>query len=211
MISTHMGYGFVFAYFLTLLFEKVVFSANSVEIVGLSVAFVMCGFIGGLFPDFDRMEQLGFSHRKTLHYPIGYGLLALLVIAIGYFTSFTIWIIGLFCFFSSAWLHSAMDILDGFYLVADHGVFEHITRKWIKPLNWIPYASKQEWSAQALSTVAVIAISPFLPKLYLLSGWVIATLIYLVLWGVSTFYEFRITVPKRLEMEKRVLGTLDRD
>jgi len=78
-------------------------------------------------------------------------------------------------------------------------------------LNWIPYASRQEWSAQALSTVVVIAISPFLSTLYSLSGWIIATLVYLVLWGVSTFYEFRIAVPKRLEMEKRILGTLDHD
>jgi uncharacterized membrane protein len=124
-----MGYGFVFAYFLTLLFGKVVFSANSADIVGLSVAFVICGFLGGLLPDVDRMEQLGFSHRKTLHYPVGYGLLAVLMIVLGYFTSFRIWTIGLACFFSGAWLHSAMDILDGFYLVADHGVFEHVTRR----------------------------------------------------------------------------------
>jgi hypothetical protein len=130
------------------------------------------------------------------------------MILLGYFTSFTIEVVGLACFLSGAWLHSAMDILDGFYMVADHGVFEHIIQKWIKPFNWIPYTSRQEWSVQALSTVAVIAISPFLSAIYSLSGWVTASLVFLILWVVSTFYEFRITVPRRLEMEKRILGTL---
>ena len=98
MISTHMGYGFVFSYLLTLMFEKVIFPSGSFEIVTFSTILVLFGLLGGAVPDLDRLEQFGMSHRKTLHYPIGYGLLALALVASNHLFD-SIWVIGFSCFF----------------------------------------------------------------------------------------------------------------
>jgi len=168
MVSTHMGYGFIFAYFLIFLLG--IFSPSSSEIVSLNILLVMFGFIGGLIPDIDRWESIGLSHRKTLHYPLGYGLLATILLALNYFI-FSIWNIAFSCLLLGAWLHSIMDIFDGFWAEdINKGVYEHITRKWIRALNWVHFATTREWILQSFSSVATIAISPQLHNLYSYSG-----------------------------------------
>lgn len=205
MLSTHMEFGFIFTFFLTLLIERISTSANSVNILSLSAIFVLLGFLGGIIPDIDRLENIGFSHRKTLHFPIGYGLFTILLLGFEYFIDgFSVLITGLSCIFLGAWVHSLMDVLDGFYENPEHGVYEHITRKWISPLNWVPFASLWEWSLQSLGAVAFIAISPLLSELFTIPGWIIATIIYFTGWTLSTGWEFRKTVPKRWAMEKRM-------
>lgn len=209
MVSTHMGYGFIIAYLLTLFWEIFLFPISSFEIASFNVLFVLLGLIGGLFPDIDRLEQFGLSHRKTLHYPAGYGLLATILIVLSYFHNFSIWTIGFSCFLSGAWLHSFMDIFDGFWAEdINKGVYEHITKRWIKALNLVPFASLQEWSLQSLSGVFAIAISPQLHELSSYSGWIVAAIGFLFIWLFSTIYEFRRTAPKRREMERRTLKRL---
>lgn len=202
MIPTHMAYGFVLAYFLSWLLSRAVYP--SAELMSLSGIFVIFGVIGGLLPDIDRLEQFGMSHRKTLHYPTGYLLLALLLTGMGYFIGFSIWITGFSLLFFGAWLHSAMDILDSCYGDLSHGVYEHITKKWIRPRNWIDFASPQEWSAQSICFVLVVAISPFLGGINGFQGWMLAFFIFFLIWLSSTLYEVRYTVPKRQEMERRL-------
>jgi len=103
-------------------------------------------------------------------------------------------------------LHSFMDVFDGFWAEdPNKGVYEHITRRWIRALNWVPFASLWEWSLQSLSSVLVIAISPQLIMLVWLPGWVIATVSYFAIWFLSTVYEFRRSVPKRWQMEDQAL------
>jgi hypothetical protein len=209
MVSTHMGYGFISAYFLAILLEKFLFPQSSSEIASLNVLLVLLGLIGGAFPDVDRLEQFGFlSHRKTLHYMAGYGLLAIILIALGYFAplNLRLWIIGLSCFLVGAWLHSFMDIFDGPWAEdINKGVYEHLTRRWLRALNWIPFASLQEWSLQSFSIVLAIGISPQLESLFAIPGWLMATISYFAIWLFSTVYEFHISVPKRWEIEKRAL------
>ena len=201
MVSTHMGYGFVFAYVLSLLFGSVLFGGSSFDIVSLNVYFVLLGLLGGILPDVDRWEQVGFSHRKTLHYATGYGMLAIVLIASGYFL---VWIMGASCFFAGAWLHSFMDIFDGFWNDPSKGVYEHFfIRRWIRALDWIPFASLREWSLQSFPAVLVIAVSPQLSAVVTISGWIIALASFLVVWLCSTLFEFRRTVPQRWEMEDR--------
>ena len=204
MLSTHMEFGFIIAFFLIKLTEWITPSASSESILPLSTILVLLGFFGGLLPDIDNLENIGFSHRKTLHFPIGYGLLTVLLVGLAYFISdFSVYIMGFACIFAGAWLHSVMDILDGFYEVPEHGVYEHITRKWISALNLIPFASLWEWSLQSIGAVTFIAISPFLPEIFTLPGWIVAVVLYLIVWLLSTLWEFRKKVPKRLEMQKR--------
>jgi len=203
MASTHMGYGFVFAYFLTLLFERVIFPNSSSEIASFSVCLALLGLAGGFFPDIDRWERFGFSHRKTLHYLAGYGLLAIILIVFNCFYNLSVWIIGLSCFFAGAWLHSFMDIFDGFWGEdINKGVYEHLTGKWLKALNLIPFATLWEWSLQSFATVLVIAISPQLAMTGPFPGWLIATVSYLAVWLFSTAYEFYRSVPRRWEREE---------
>jgi hypothetical protein len=206
MVSTHMGYGFAFAYFLSLPLGIAFFPWNSSEISSFSVYFVLAGLAGGVLPDIDRWEQIGFSHRKTLHYVTGYGLLVIILIGLVYVLprSLTVWIVGSSCFFAGAWLHSIMDILDGFWADdVNKGVYEHLTKRWIRALNRIPFASLQEWSVQSFSTVLVIAIAPQLTAFAVIPGWLVAMSSFFVTWLFSTAYEFRETVPKRWQMENR--------
>lgn len=201
-----MGYGFVFAYGLTLLLGNVLFPIALPQIQPLTIIFVIVGLLGGAFPDVDRWQVDGLIHRKTFHYVLGYGFLAIATILIYYFDPFSIWILGFSCFFASAWLHSFMDIFDGFWEDdPNKGVYEHITRKWIRALNWVPFGSLWEWSLQWLSSVSVIAISPQLPAALSLPGWAIATSSFFGIWLMATFWEFTRTVPKRREMEIRAL------
>lgn len=206
-----MGYGFVFAYFVSLLSQTIIFPGAASEIASLNVFFALLGLVGGSLPDVDRWEQIGFSHRRTLHYVSGYGLLAILFTAIGYFAprGFLVWIMGACCLFAAAWLHSFMDIFDGFWADdVNKGVYEHITKRWIRALNWIPFASVREWSLQSACAVPVIAFSPQLGSATGFVGTIVAAASFLVIWLFSTLYEFRRTVPKRLEMETRTLARM---
>jgi hypothetical protein len=146
-----MAYGFVFAYVLIFILAH---ATNSVTLLGSSGYFVILGAFGGIFPDLDRIEQLGMIHRKTLHYTVGWGVITLMLISVG--------LVYFACFFSGAWLHSFMDIFDDFYKDPNHGVYEHISRKWIKPLRYIPFASLWEWSLQSFSMICAVAILPLL-------------------------------------------------
>jgi len=51
MVSTHMSYGFVFAYFLSLLFAHIIFPYNLIEISSFNVYYAVFGLFGGIFPD----------------------------------------------------------------------------------------------------------------------------------------------------------------
>jgi hypothetical protein len=90
-----------------------------------------------------------------------------------------------------------MDIFDEIYKDPKHVVYEHISRKWIKPLRYIPFASLWEWSLQSFSMICAMAILPFLSGAFILSGWLVAVLTFFMIWFLSTLYEFRYTVPKR--------------
>ena len=211
MVSTHIGYGFVFAYLLSLLSSTILFPAVSSVILSLNVCFVLAGLAGGLLPDVDRLEQIGLSHRKSLHYIVGYGVLSIVLMGVAFVVArdYLVWMVGLSCFFAGAWLHSFMDIFDGFWADdVNKGVYEHFTQRWIKALNWIPFADLREWSLQSFSTAVVVGISPQLAALMAFPGWSVALFGFLAVWLFSTSYEFRRTVPARREMERRTLKRL---
>jgi hypothetical protein len=211
MVSTHMGYGFVLAYLLSLFSSTILFPAASSVILSLNVCLVLAGLAGGLLPDVDRLEQIGLSHRKSLHYVVGYGILSILLMGVAFVVArdYPVWMVGLSCFFAAAWLHSFMDIFDGFWADdVNKGVYEHLTHRWIKALNWIPFADLREWSLQSFSTAVVVGISPQLVALMTFPGWSVALFSFLAVWLFSTLYEFRRTVPARREMERRTVQKL---
>jgi hypothetical protein len=200
MATTHMGYGFLMAYLLIFLVEKTL-SPSSLA-ASWSVCFVLAGLFGGGAPDIDRCLRCGFSHRKTFHYPMLSGLLA---VAFGLFWSCScpsVLAAVASCFFAGAWLHSFMDIFDGPW-ADDEGVYEHLRDSWIRALNWVHFASLAEWVLLTISAVLVIVVSPRLPRLAWFPGWGAAA-VYLLIVAGTLAYEIPKEVPRRSEMERRL-------
>ena len=190
--------GFLFAYFINLIVNKFT-PILSVEIHNTLIAII--GLCGGFIPDIDRYESIGFHHRRTLHYPICYGLISLLLSCLFYLFLSHIFLY-LTCLFAGAWLHSFMDIFDGFWGEPSKGVYNHITKKWIKAYNVIPFASDKEWSINFFTASITIGISPYLSPLMKIPGWGATTIIYIILGLISVLYEIRIVIPMRKEMER---------
>lgn len=209
MVTTHMGFGFVFGYVLSLSAMRL-FPGMSSVILTLSICFVLVGLAGGFVPDIDRYEQYGFNHRKTFHFPLGCGALAIVVTILGgLFPPILIASILGLCFFGGAWLHSSMDILDGFWANdINKGVYEHITRRWIRALNWIPFAERREWILLLVITLLGIGISSLLATMPWFLGSLVALFVFIALWLGTLYYEWPITAPKRWEMENRTLQEL---
>lgn len=98
------------------------------------------GMVGGIFPDFDLYS----GHRKTLHFPVYYGIPGVILGIIGLVTMELFVLLG-FIFVSAAWLHSVMDILgSGVELrpwegTSNKAVFNHHRKKWIQPRRVVSY------------------------------------------------------------------------
>lgn len=105
-----------------------------------AVSLFVVGVVGGIFPDFD----LYFGHRKTLHFPVYYGIPAVILGISGFVTMDPLILLG-FLFVSAAWLHSVMDILGSgvelrpWEATSDQAVFNHYREKWIKPRRLVEY------------------------------------------------------------------------
>lgn len=106
----------------------------SMSFLGLQ-GLVLYSTVGGFFPDIDMFH----NHRKTLHRPFEYGLLALVFgLSSFYLIEFALPMI----FFLSAAIHSFSDILCNgktmrpWSMKDDRAVFNHFTHKWIGPKRW---------------------------------------------------------------------------
>lgn len=93
---------------------------------------VVSGAVGGFLPDLDMF----LTHRKTLHFPIGYSVLSVLLVLVYLLSDFTIVLLLATGVFVAA-LHSLMDILGGgkemrpWEETDDRAAFNHITGEWI--------------------------------------------------------------------------------
>lgn len=99
---------------------------------------VVAGALGGFFPDLDML----FVHRRTLHFPVVFNLLALvagaaLALEPGGVT------LAAFVFLLAAGLHSLMDTLGGgkemrpWRETDDRAVFDHVSGRWLTPRRLI--------------------------------------------------------------------------
>ena len=57
-------------------------------------------------------------------------------------------------------------------------------------------------------SLIILWFSPFTLNMVTLSGLIISVIVYFVVYVLSTFWEFRKTVPKGRVLEKRVLKSL---
>ena len=101
---------------------------------------LLAGLVGGSFPDADMYV----GHRKTLHYPVYFSLLAVpsLILA-GVFPS--VWTVFAAVFLVGAAVHSLTDVLGGglelrpWEGTSDRAVYDHYRDRWIAPRQWISY------------------------------------------------------------------------
>ena len=127
----------------------------------VSVVAVGAAAAGGLFPDLDLYA----GHRKTLHYPIFFGIGALIAVAIATIEPTTLTVAGAL-FLAAAALHSLMDAFGGglelrpWLGTSDRAVYSHYHRQWIPPRRWVRYDGAPEDLALA-TVMAVPALSTF--------------------------------------------------
>lgn len=215
MMSTHMAWGFVSAYTLSVVFASWIAPWSSVIILPITAWYALCGVVGGAIPDIDQLEFCGplplrkyFTHKKTLHYISGYLILAIILLSLAIAVrQYVVILVLLGCVAFGASVHSMMDPFDGWRDDRiDEGIFEHITQKWIASLHLVLFAGMWEWVIQAFAALCFIAISANLSQL-IVPGWQLGTGVYLMIWLVSVLYDARYRAPKRQARESAQLQT----
>lgn len=120
-------------------------AAAAMAVPEISILAVVAAAVGGLFPDLDLYA----GHRKSLHYPVYYGVAALLAVAVAAMAPTTLTLAGAL-FLIAAALHSAMDAFGGglelrpWRGTSDRAVYSHYHRRWVPPRRWIRYDGAPE-------------------------------------------------------------------
>ncbi|MDG5820675.1 metal-dependent hydrolase [Natronococcus sp. A-GB7] len=121
------------------------------------------GLVGGIFPDLDMYA----GHRKTLHFPVYYSVLAVLAIGVAVLVPTGV-TVAVAVFLLAAALHCATDVLgSGLELrpwegTSDRAVYDHYRRTWIPPRRLVRY----DGSPADL----MLSVTLALPLLYTLEG-----------------------------------------
>ncbi|MFC4448870.1 metal-dependent hydrolase [Halorussus aquaticus] len=143
-----------------------------------ATAAIAAGAVGGLFPDLD----LAGDHRKDLHFPVYYSLLALPALALAAVAP-TEATVAAAVFLASAAVHSASDALGGglelrpWLGTSDRAVYDHRRGRWVAPRRWVRY----DGAPEDLLLAAVFAVPGVLYAGRL-------QLVVLAFLGVSTVY-----------------------
>lgn len=100
---------------------------------------------GSVFPDLDLYS----GHRRTLHYPTYYSMLALPAVALATVVPGTA-SVALAFFLAGAAVHSVMDIFGGglelrpWQAASERAVYDHFRGQWVAPKRWIRYDGSPE-------------------------------------------------------------------
>lgn len=125
------------------------------------------GLAGGILPDLDLYT----GHRKTLHYPVGYSLIAAIT-AVGAALQPTVVVIGAAVLFAGAGLHCLLDVFGGglelrpWEATSERAVYDHVRGRWIAPRRWVRYDGAPEdllLSVGVAVPVLALADPPFRP------------------------------------------------
>ncbi|SFR50128.1 metal-dependent hydrolase [Halogeometricum limi] len=171
MATTHALAGVVLAVAVAAVFPETAAGATPIP--------VLAAALGGLFPDFDLYA----GHRKTLHFPVYFSVLAVPAAAVAAAAPTTL-TLSVALFLAAAALHSAMDALGGglelkpWLGTSERAVYSHYHGRWIPPRRWVRY----DGAPEDLLAAAIFAV----PTLYAFDG-VVQTGVYVAL-GVSAVY-----------------------
>lgn len=133
MATTHMFAGLVIA------------SGVALAAPEYAVAAAIGAAAGGIAPDVDILA----THRKTLHFPVYYGVLSIpaigLALAVPGATS-----VAVALFFVAAAIHSWSDVVGSgpaprpWATPTSRAVYMHPTDRWVRPRRWIRYDGAPE-------------------------------------------------------------------
>ena len=108
--------------------------------------------LGGTFPDFDLYA----GHRRTLHFPVYYTVLAVLAALAAALAPSTA-TLAVALFLAAAALHSVSDAFGGglelkpWLATSDRAVYDHYRGRWIAPRRWVRYDGAPEDFALCLA------------------------------------------------------------
>ncbi|WP_121822922.1 metal-dependent hydrolase [Halostella salina] len=111
----------------------------------LAVPAAVGGAAGGVFPDLDIVS----AHRKTLHFPVYYSLLAVPTVGIAVAAPDPL-TVAVALFLVSAAIHSVSDAVGGglelkpWEGTSERAVYVHPTGTWVRPRQWIRYDGSPE-------------------------------------------------------------------
>jgi len=142
-------------------------------------AVLAAGFLGGVVPDLDMYV----GHRRTLHYPIYYSAVALLIgtatvlVPTGPTAALT-------AFLLAAAAHSVADVFGGglelrpWEATSTRAVYDHYHGRWIAPRRWTGY----DGSPADLALATVLAVPLLLvvdtPFRWLVAGTLLVAVTY---------------------------------
>lgn len=120
-------------------------------------AALSAGLIGGILPDLDLYA----GHRKTLHYPVWYGLFAVAA-AVGALVQPTGLTIGGAVLLAAAASHCLTDVFGGGLELrpwegnSDRAVYDHYRGRWLEPRRWVRYDGSPEDLLLSLGLAGVL-------------------------------------------------------
>lgn len=106
--------------------------------VGGGPAALAAGLVGGLVPDLDMFAD----HRRTLHFPVGFGVVGLPTLAAGVVLGAPL-VLALGVGLVAAWCHSVMDVfgsareLRPWDRTSDEAVYNHVLGRWHAPRRFV--------------------------------------------------------------------------
>lgn len=116
---------------------------------------LLAGFVGGSVPDLDLYA----GHRKSLHFPVYYTVLAAPAVVLAVLIP-TPAVVGVAFVLSGAAIHSVMDVLGGglelypWAATSDRAVYDHFHGRWLRPHRLVPY----DGSPADLALAALLAL-----------------------------------------------------
>jgi len=120
------------------------------------------GLLGGIFPDLDLYA----GHRRTLHYPTVYPLLALAAVVLAVVVS-TPTTVALAFFLIGAAAHCRMDRFGGglelrpWEGTSDRAVYDHVRGRWRRPKRVIRYdGAPEDFALASLLGIPLMVVLP---------------------------------------------------
>lgn len=110
--------------------------------------------LGSVFPDLDLYA----GHRRTLHYPTGYALLAIPTVAVAAAVPAPA-AVAVACFVVGAAVHCRLDRYGGglelrpWEATSNRGVYDHVRGRWRRPKRWVRY----DGSPEDVALLAIVA------------------------------------------------------